>query len=121
MSSAFGSGAKIERILIVRLSAMGDVIHTLPAAQALRDAFPDAMIGWLIEERWAEIIDRGETNRPVGTFQDRRISPVIVPVTEGHIQDIAPEVLDELALEVRQIKFERNQCLMVPQGRLCRV
>lgn len=46
----------IERILIVRLSAMGDVIHTLPAVQALRQAFPDAMIGWLIEERWAELL-----------------------------------------------------------------
>ena len=44
------------RVLIVRLSAMGDVIHTLPAAQALRQAFPQAMIGWLIEERWAELL-----------------------------------------------------------------
>ena len=48
--------SQIERLLIVRLSAMGDVIHTLPAAQALRHAFPDAMIGWLIEERWAELL-----------------------------------------------------------------
>ncbi|HKT90382.1 MAG TPA: glycosyltransferase family 9 protein [Candidatus Sulfotelmatobacter sp.] len=47
---------KVERILIVRLSAMGDVIHTLPAAQALRDAYPEAMIGWLIEDRWAELL-----------------------------------------------------------------
>src|SRR5690242_9198270 len=35
---------------------MGDVIHTLPAAQALRAAFPHAMIGWLIEERWADLL-----------------------------------------------------------------
>jgi heptosyltransferase-1 len=47
---------KIERLLIVRLSAMGDVIHTMYAAQALREAFPQAMIGWLIEERWAELL-----------------------------------------------------------------
>jgi heptosyltransferase-1 len=50
------STTNIERLLIVRLSAMGDVIHTLPAAQALREAFPHAMIGWLIEERWAELL-----------------------------------------------------------------
>ena len=49
-------GQKIERLLIVRLSAMGDVIHTLPAAFALREAFPEAMIGWVIEERWAELL-----------------------------------------------------------------
>jgi heptosyltransferase I len=47
---------KIERILIVRLSAMGDVIHTLPAVHALRCAFPQAHFGWLIEERWAELL-----------------------------------------------------------------
>jgi len=48
--------SKVERLLIVRLSAMGDVIHTLPAAQALREAYPQATIGWLIEERWAELL-----------------------------------------------------------------
>jgi heptosyltransferase-1 len=46
----------IERLLIVRLGAMGDVIHGLPAAAALRAAFPEAMLGWLIEERWAELL-----------------------------------------------------------------
>jgi heptosyltransferase-1 len=50
------SPAKIERLLIVRLSAMGDVIHTLPAAQLLRSAFPHAHIGWVIEQRWAELL-----------------------------------------------------------------
>jgi lipopolysaccharide heptosyltransferase I len=56
LSSKVEGSRAIERILIVRLSAMGDVIHTLPAVRALRDAFPDAMIGWLIEERWAELL-----------------------------------------------------------------
>lgn len=60
MSANSEGGPRVERppdrILIVRLGAMGDVIHTLPAAQALRDAFPQAMIGWLIEERWAELL-----------------------------------------------------------------
>jgi heptosyltransferase-1 len=46
----------IDRLLVVRLSAMGDVIHTLPAVHALRQAFPQAYIGWLIEERWAELL-----------------------------------------------------------------
>jgi heptosyltransferase I len=46
----------LQRILIVRLSAMGDVIHTVPAVRALRTAFPEAHISWLIEERWAELL-----------------------------------------------------------------
>jgi heptosyltransferase-1 len=53
---AIATQTKIERLLIVRLSAMGDVIHTLPAVHALREAFPQAFIGWLIEERWAELL-----------------------------------------------------------------
>ena len=45
-----------ERILIVRLSAMGDIIHALPAITALRRAKPDIQVGWLVEERWAELL-----------------------------------------------------------------
>ncbi len=56
MSFASVPEKTIERILIVRLSAMGDVIHTLPAVHFLRDAFPKAYIGWLIEDRWAELL-----------------------------------------------------------------
>lgn len=56
MTAAHDTGSGVDRLLIVRLSAMGNVIHTLPAAQALRDAFPQATIGWLIEERWAELL-----------------------------------------------------------------
>jgi heptosyltransferase-1 len=44
------------RFLIVRLGSMGDVIHTLPAVEALRQAFPGAHIGWVIEERWSELL-----------------------------------------------------------------
>jgi heptosyltransferase I len=60
----------IERLLIVRLSAMGDVIHTLPAVSILRSAFPRAHIGWLIEERWAELLCApGYPRRGVRTTQ----------------------------------------------------
>jgi heptosyltransferase I len=47
---------RFDSLLIVRLSAMGDIIHTLPAAAALRLAFPHATLGWLVEERWAELL-----------------------------------------------------------------
>src|ERR1700690_3397595 len=35
---------------------MGDIIHTLPAVTALRNALPSARIGWIVEERWAELL-----------------------------------------------------------------
>jgi len=46
----------IRRLLIVRLSAMGDVLHALPAVGALRVAMPEIHIGWVVEERWADLI-----------------------------------------------------------------
>jgi lipopolysaccharide heptosyltransferase I len=43
-------------ILILRMSALGDVIHTLPAAEAVRRAFPSSRIGWLVEKPYAELV-----------------------------------------------------------------
>jgi heptosyltransferase-1 len=50
------SAADPESLLVVRLGAMGDIIHTLPAVATLRDALPNARIGWIVEERWAELL-----------------------------------------------------------------
>ena len=43
-------------ILIVKLSAIGDVIHTLPSLAALRRCYPDADITWVIEEAAADLL-----------------------------------------------------------------
>jgi heptosyltransferase I len=45
------------RFLLVRLGSLGDVIHALPAASALRDAFPGARIDWLIEPQWRRLLE----------------------------------------------------------------
>ena len=44
------------RILIVRLGAVGDCVHVLPALTALREHFPRAHIGWLIEDKSESLI-----------------------------------------------------------------
>ncbi len=46
------------------MSAMGDIIHSLPAVAALRQAFPSAIIGWAIEDRWAELISAPSLTQP---------------------------------------------------------
>ncbi len=43
-------------ILIVKLSAIGDVVHTLPALNAIRQHYPDAHITWLVEEDAADLV-----------------------------------------------------------------
>ena len=55
--------ASTDRLLVVRLSAMGDIIHGMPAIAALRRAQPDLQIGWLVEERWAELLCVSESDR----------------------------------------------------------
>lgn len=50
-----------QRILIIRLSALGDIIHGLPVLAALRHTFPDARIGWLVEDRGAALLSANPT------------------------------------------------------------
>lgn len=44
------------KILIVKLSSIGDVIHTLPALAAIKNALPEAEVSWVIEKRSAELL-----------------------------------------------------------------
>jgi len=44
------------RILLVKLSSFGDVLHALPTLEALRDAFPHAHITWLVEAAYAPLL-----------------------------------------------------------------
>jgi len=50
-------------MLVVRLGAMGDVIHGMSAMAALRRANPELRIGWLIEERWSELLCSRDSER----------------------------------------------------------
>ena len=46
-----------KRILIVRLSALGDVVHALPVLHGLRVRYPKAQISWLVGSDFRAIID----------------------------------------------------------------
>lgn len=45
-----------KKILIIRRSALGDTIHTLPLAKALRNKYPDAQIDWVVEDKAAQFV-----------------------------------------------------------------
>lgn len=45
------------RILVVRLSAMGDVIHALPAVASLKHSFPHSHVTWVVRTRWAPLLE----------------------------------------------------------------
>ncbi|HEX7502655.1 MAG TPA: lipopolysaccharide heptosyltransferase I, partial [Acidobacteriota bacterium] len=46
----------MKTIAIIRLSSLGDIVHTLPAFQALRRRFPAARISWIAEAPGAALL-----------------------------------------------------------------
>jgi heptosyltransferase-1 len=58
VSSETADAAPIRRILVIRTSALGDIVHCLPALRALRAGFPQARIGWVVEDVFAPLLER---------------------------------------------------------------
>lgn len=50
----------INNILVVKLSAIGDVIHALPVSYALKETFPQAKVSWVVEPPAYDLL----TNNP---------------------------------------------------------
>ncbi len=46
----------IKKILIIRLSALGDTIHTLPLANAIKKQFPSVQLDWIVEDKASKFI-----------------------------------------------------------------
>ena len=53
------------KVLIVRVGAMGDVLHALPAVAALRVVRPEWEIDWVVDPRWAPLLVDGEGKGPI--------------------------------------------------------
>jgi lipopolysaccharide heptosyltransferase I len=69
-----------QRILIIRLSAIGDVVRTLPALRALRSKFPSAYIAWVVEENAQDLLqDHPDLDR-VFLFKRKKWTEEIVSV-----------------------------------------
>lgn len=46
------------KVLLVKLSSLGDVVHTMPALQDIRRALPQARIDWVVERAFAPLVER---------------------------------------------------------------
>jgi ADP-heptose:LPS heptosyltransferase len=46
-----------RRILVLKPSSLGDIVHTLPAVAALRAKFPEAHITWMVNPEWAPLLE----------------------------------------------------------------
>lgn len=101
------------RLLVVRLGAMGDILHALPAVTALRQAHPEWTIDWVVEPRWRELLAAGIEKQGIGNREqgidgkfmpgDRRGTgqPLVdgihlAPAKEWARKPLSPETIREL-------------------------
>ncbi len=49
--------AAVKKILIIKPSALGDIVHALPVLNGLRDSFPDTKIDWFVRKEFVPLID----------------------------------------------------------------
>ncbi len=105
------------RILVVRLGAMGDVLHALPAVTALRAALPQCRIGWVIKPQWSALL-RAENGDP----QERGVQMPLIdrlhtaPVEAWARVPLAPATLRQIAALRRELRAERYDVCLDLQG-----
>ncbi|SMP48866.1 heptosyltransferase-1 [Neorhodopirellula lusitana] len=81
--------ADSPRILVSRLSAIGDAILTMPVVCCIRDAFPNAFIGWAVESKVVPVVQH---HRALDTVIELRPgwyrSPTSLAETRKHLRDL---------------------------------
>lgn len=95
------------RILFVKLSSIGDVVHTLPALAAARRALPSAEISWAVEKSSAEIL-RG----------NRLIDNVIELDTRALRGKVIEEIVLDASRQMRELRRFRYDVALDFQGLL---
>jgi heptosyltransferase-1 len=100
------------RILFVRLSAVGDVINTLPALEALRRGLAGAHIGFVVEDRAHDLISNHPSVDRVHLFRRRRWARWL------HQPVHWAELCREAAAFVGEIRRERYEIVLDFQGNL---
>jgi heptosyltransferase I len=97
----------MAKILIVRLGAMGDILHALPAVTSIRAALPDATIGWLVEENWSELLTaRGHKADPVALTPTKPVVNLIhtVNTKRWRKQLMQRETMAEIRGDFRRVR-----------------
>jgi lipopolysaccharide heptosyltransferase I len=79
----------VNRFLIVRLGSLGDVVHGIPVAAALRHEYPTSRIDWMVDPRYVELL-----NLVAGL--DRRIGVDPRAIKRGHARQRFRQTLREL-------------------------
>jgi heptosyltransferase-1 len=111
-------------VLIVRIGAMGDVLHAMPAVAALRARHPEWFIGWAIEPRWSGLLqiagDFDDLSQGVGRFAGKAMVDrwYSVPASEWRRSPLAGETVSEVFALRRVLQGEDFDVCVDMQGAL---
>ena len=100
------SKRSFERILLVKPSSLGDIVHALPVLHGLRKRFPEATIDWLVATPFASLIEGHAALNEVVLFDRRRFSRI------GR----SPRVTREFFQYVRELRARRYDLVIDLQG-----
>lgn len=92
-----------QKILLVRLSALGDVIQTLPILTRLRDTFPEATIGWAVDTDMAQAIEGHPSLDHIHRFKRNAWSRM---VKDPRDWNIAAREFSDFLHEIRSIGYD---------------
>ncbi len=96
----------MQRLLVIRLSSIGDIVHALPAVAALGESFPQLEIHWLIETRYASLLE--------GNPYVKRILPLDTLSWRGGLPPLA--VLEDMAGTLRGLRRSAYRTAVDFQG-----
>lgn len=114
------------RLLVVRLGAMGDILHALPAVTALRLAHPDWQIGWVVEPRWQALLEAGSKGtRKQGSEKAKNVhdpaQPLVdrvhfAPVKDWARRPLSPQTAREILALRRELRTAKYDVVIDFQG-----
>ena len=103
------------RVLVMRLSAMGDILHALPAVTALREAHPEWRIGWAVEPHWKPLL---ATDGAIGRGSQMPIVDRVhvVPARQWARSPLSAKTLREVRTMRRDLRDEKYDVCVDVQG-----
>jgi heptosyltransferase I len=107
-----------KRLLTVRLGAMGDVIHTMYAVSLLRQSLPETKIGWVVEERWAELLCANGESRSGARSPSRPLVDFVhvVNTKSWRKAPLASETRQQFSAALKEIREQQYDVAIDFQG-----
>src|SRR5438270_10693546 len=89
----------VHSILVIKPSSLGDIVHTLPAVAAIRDAHPKARITWVMNPEFTPLLRGNSDVNHIHVFPRRDFSGLGAPVKFGPWLKETRKLKPDLALD----------------------